>query len=56
MNIFKLGSVVKLKNSHLKMTIEEIMIENNKIVCVWFENSILKKDTFLSSNLNLIEL
>ncbi|MCK4819568.1 DUF2158 domain-containing protein [bacterium] len=35
----KVGDVVKLKSGGIKMTIEEIVVDDGDVSCVWFDGT-----------------
>jgi uncharacterized protein YodC (DUF2158 family) len=57
---FNIGDTVRLKSGGLKMTIDKFVWNplkeeyyTDKVECVWFDKTILKRDTFNTQTLNL---
>lgn len=51
-NKLKIGDVIKLKNSDILMTVEKI--EKSKIYTVWFENDMIKRNSYSLNTITFI--
>ena len=61
--VFKLGDVVKLKSGGLDMTIDKFVYNpvakinyTDKVECVWFDKNTLKRETFQTTTIELVEV